>query len=54
MFVTFMPHFVKIGQVIYTDTKRGHLLDVPFFFRKVSGLIRDVRWGIENDTFIVT
>jgi len=29
-----MPHFVKIGQVIYTETKRGNRLDLPIFPQK--------------------
>ena len=49
-----MPHFVKIGQVIYTDTKCGHLLDLPFFpLRKESGQIQGVRWGTESVSFVV-
>ena len=52
VFVTFMPHFVKIGQVIYTDTKRGHLLDLPFLRERWLGWYRILVgvWGMSLRT----
>ena len=51
VFVTFMPHFVKIGQVIYTDTKRGHLFDLPFLSERWLGWCRILGgvWGMSGD-----